>query len=92
MSPFFKRIFLVFLITLAVTSSIYGQNNSQKDSINLRYDFKNTKKGGLYLDDLAKKEIIFDKLLNKYVIVEKIGNYATRTPIYLTPKEYQQYR
>ncbi len=46
----------------------------------------------MYLDDLAKKEIIFDKLLNKYVIVEKIGNYATRTPIYLTPKEYQQYR
>ena len=43
-------------------------------------------------NDLAKKEIVFDKLLNKYVIVEKIGNYATRTPIYLTPKEYQQYR
>ena len=92
MSPFFKRIFLVLLITLAVSSSTYGQNNTQKDSTNLRYDFKNTQKGGLYLDDLAKKEIIFDKLLNKYVIVEKIGNYATRTPIYLTPKEYQQYR
>ena len=92
MSPFFKRIFLVFLITLAVSSAIYGQNNTQKDSTNLRYDFKNTQKGGLYLDDLAKKEIVFDKLLNKYVIVEKIGNYATRTPIYLTPKEYQQYR
>ena len=92
MSPFFKRIFLVFLITLAVSSAIYGQNNTQKDSPNLRYDFKNTQKGGLYLDDLAKKEIVFDKLLNKYVIVEKIGNYATRTPIYLTPKEYQQYR
>jgi len=92
LSPFFKRIFLVLLITLAVSSSTYGQNNTQKDSTNLRYDFKNTQKGGLYLDDLAKKEIIFDKLLNKYVIVEKIGNYATRTPIYLTPKEYQQYR
>jgi hypothetical protein len=65
LSPFFKRIFLVFLITLAVSSAIYGQNNTQKDSTNLRYDFKNTQKGGLYLDDLAKKEIVFDKLLNK---------------------------
>ncbi|MFB1039915.1 MAG: cell surface protein SprA, partial [Polaribacter sp.] len=92
MSPFFKRIFLVLLITLAVSATTYGQNNTQKDSTNLRYNFKNTQKGGLYLDDLAKKEIIFDTLLNKYVIVEKIGNYATRTPIYLTPKEYQQYR
>ena len=92
MSPFFKRIFLVLLITLAVSSATYGQNNTQKDSTNLRYNFKSTQKGGLYLDDLAKKEIVFDKLLNKYVIVEKIGNYATRTPIYLTPKEYQKYR
>jgi cell surface protein SprA len=92
LSPFFKRIFLVLLITLAVSATTYGQNNTQKDSTNLRYNFKNTQKGGLYLDDLAKKEIIFDTLLNKYVIVEKIGNYATRTPIYLTPKEYQQYR
>ena len=92
MSPFFKRIFLVLLITLAVSATTYGQNNTQKDSTNLRYNFKNTQKGGLYLDDLAKKEIIFDTLLNKYIIVEKIGNYATRTPIYLTPKEYQQYR
>jgi hypothetical protein len=65
LSPFFKRIFLVLLVTLAVISASYGQNNNQKDSINLQYDFKNTKKGGLYLDDLAKKEIIFDKLLNK---------------------------
>ncbi|HCY96857.1 MAG TPA: cell surface protein SprA, partial [Polaribacter sp.] len=71
------------------------KNDSLKvviDSTGLRYDFKNTQKGGLFLDDLAKKEIVFDKLLNKYVIVEKIGNYATRTPIYLSPRDYQKYR
>jgi protein involved in gliding motility SprA len=63
-----------------------------KDSINLRYKFSSDKKGGLFLNDLAKKEIIFDKVLNKYVIIEKIGNYYTKTPIYLTQKEYQEYR
>ncbi|WP_299666798.1 cell surface protein SprA [uncultured Polaribacter sp.] len=99
MSPFFKSTFLFLFITLAVNVSTYAQNNTKKDSTNvekdsvkLRYNFNSTEKGGLYLDDLAEKEIIFDKVLNKYVIVEKIGNYYTRTPIYLSPREYQQYR
>lgn len=76
-----------------------GQNNRKTDSLaikndtlQLKYDFKYTQKGGLFLDDLAKKEVIFDKALNKYVIVEKIGDYYTKTPIYLTQKEYQAYR
>ena len=94
MSPFFKSTFLFISITLAVSLTAFAQNNNNtaKDSIELRYDFKSTQKGGLYLDDLTEKEIIFDKVLNKYVIVEKIGNYNTRTPIYLSPKEYQKYR
>jgi cell surface protein SprA len=99
LSPFLKNIFLFIAITFAVSLTTYAQNNSEtdsigiaKDSLDLRYDFKSTQKGGLYLDDLAEKEIIFDKVLNKYVIVEKIGNYYTRTPIYLSPTEYQKYR
>jgi cell surface protein SprA len=94
-----KNIFLLLLFTFLVNLSSYAQTNTYKDSVaikkdtlKLRYDFKNTQKGGLFLDDLAKKEIIFDKALNKYVIVEKIGDYRTKTPIYLTQKEYQQYR
>ncbi|AUC85885.1 cell surface protein SprA [Polaribacter sp. ALD11] len=99
MSTFYKSTFLFIAITFVVSLSTYAQKNTKKDSVsaaidslNLRYDFKSTQKGGLYLDDLAEKEIIFDKVLNKYVIVEKIGNYYTRTPIYLSPREYQQYR
>ena len=64
----------------------------KKDTLNLRYDFNNTQKGGLFLDDLAKKEVIFDKALNRYVIVEKIGDYYTKTPVFLTREEYAQYR
>jgi cell surface protein SprA len=99
LNPFIKRIFLLLAITFSVSQTTYAQNktekeatNTAKDTLNLRYDFKSTQKGGLYLDDLAEKEIIFDKMLNSYVIIEKIGNYATRTPIYLSPKEYQKYR
>jgi cell surface protein SprA len=99
LSPFLKNTFLFTAITFVVSLTTYAQNNSEidsigvaKDSLDLRYDFKSTQKGGLYLDDLAEKEIIFDKVLNKYVIVEKIGNYYTRTPIYLSPTEYQKYR
>ncbi|MFY9243391.1 MAG: cell surface protein SprA [Polaribacter sp.] len=94
-----KNIFLLVLFTFVVNFATYAQTNESKDStevkkdtLKLRYDFKNSQKGGLFLDDLAEKEIIFDKALNKYVIIEKIGDYQTRTPIYLTQKEYQQYR
>ncbi|MEN8776853.1 MAG: cell surface protein SprA [Polaribacter sp.] len=99
MSTFFKSTLLVLTFTLAVQLPAFAQQNTKKDSITvkndsikLRYDFKNTQKGGLFLNDLAEKVIIFDKILNKYVIVEKIGDYYTRTPIYLTPREYEKYR
>ena len=94
-----KNIFLLVIFTFLVNLNVYAQSNksndsnsSKKDTLKLRYDFKNTQKGGLFLDDLAKKEVIFDKALNKYVIVEKIGDYYTKTPIFLTQKEYAQYR
>jgi cell surface protein SprA len=99
LSSFIKNTLLCFTITFLVHFTAYTQNNIEKDSIakvtdslNLRYNFKHTQKGGLYLDDLAEKEIVFDKMLNKYVIIERIGNYDTRTPIYLSPKDYQKYR
>ena len=94
-----KNIFLLVLFTFSVNLTLQAQTNTSKDSIEvkkdtlkLRYNFNNTQKGGLFLDDLAKKEVIFDKALNKYVIIEQIGDYYTKTPIYLTQKEYQQYR
>jgi cell surface protein SprA len=94
-----KNTFLLVLFTFSVNLSSYAQTNASKDSTNvkkdtlqLKYNFNYTQKGGLFLDDLAEKEIIFDKELNRYVILEKIGDYYTKTPIFLTQKEYQQYR
>ena len=94
-----KNIFLLVLFTFGVNLSSFAQTNSRQDSTNvkkdtlqLKYNFNHTQKGGLFLDDLAQKEIIFDKELNRYVIIEKIGKYYTKTPIFLTQREYQQYR
>ncbi|WP_435413983.1 cell surface protein SprA [Polaribacter aestuariivivens] len=99
MSTFLKNTFLFLTVTFAVSLTTYAQKNSEKDtllvkndSLKLRYDFNSNQKGGLFLDDLAEKVVIFDKVLNRYVIVEKIGNYYTKTPIYLTPREYEKYR
>ena len=89
----------MLVFAFLANSSLYAQkiqeNDSttvKKDSIQLKYNFKKSQTGGLFLDYLAKKEIIFDKDLNKYVILEKIGDYHTRTPVFLSPKEYTQYR
>ncbi|MGJ8743330.1 cell surface protein SprA [Polaribacter sp.] len=99
MNTFFKNIFLLFVFTFIVNLSFYGQvtnprdtTSVENDSLQLRYNFTENQRGGLFLDDLAKKTIVFDKALNKYVIVETVGGYQTKTPIFLTPKEYEQYR
>jgi cell surface protein SprA len=94
-----KKILLTTLFTFLVTNLVVAQTTANKDStavkndtVPLKYNFNYTQKGGLFLDDLAKKVVIFDKVLDKYVIVEKIGDYYTKTPIFLTRKEYEQYR
>ena len=94
-----KKILFLVLFTFAVNASSYAQSTKSKDStsvekdtLKLRYNFNHSQKGSLFLDDLAEKEVIFDKELNRYVILEKIGDYYTKTPVFLTQKEYQQYR
>jgi cell surface protein SprA len=98
LSTLLKKVVLFIAFTFTVNISLFAQTGNSSDSIpvkndslDLRYNFKKNQTGGLFLDDLAKKTIIFDKGLNKYVIVEKIGDYETKTPIYLTLKEYEQY-
>ena len=98
MKNFLKKIFL-FLAFAFIANTSYAQTDKdtdsitvKKDTLDLRYNFKKEQTGGLFLDYLAEKEIIFDKDLNRYVIFEKIGDYYTKTPIYLTQREYADYR
>lgn len=64
----------------------------KKDSLNLRYDFKHGQTGSLLLKYPSKFDVIYDKNLDKYIIVEKIGDYYIKTPIFMTPEEYKKYR
>ena len=64
MTRVLKHITLLVLFTFTVSFSLQAQTKTTKDSLavkkdtlNLKYDFKYTQKGGLFLDDLAKKEV-----------------------------------
>ncbi len=87
-------------LALLVSVVSFAQKTSAKDSIvvkkdtvvPLKYNFRFNQKANLFLNNPAKTEISYDKKLNKFVIVERIGNYLIGTPIYLTPREYDEYR
>ena len=98
MNKVVRKIFIGICVAFFVGNSLTAQTqkkdttNVKKDTIDLPYNFNRNQSGGLFLDTLAEKEIVFDKDLNRYVIIEKIGDYQTKTPIFLTRKEYEQYR
>ncbi|MGB0836998.1 MAG: cell surface protein SprA [Flavobacteriaceae bacterium] len=48
-------------------------------------------KASLYLAPSVTKEVIYDPQLKKYIIVEKIGDFYVKPPIYMSPKEYEAY-
>jgi cell surface protein SprA len=80
-------------ITFAQTNSKSNDSIAvKKDSLGLIYNFKHSQTGNMLLNYPSKIEVIFDKVLNKYVFVEKVGDYYIKTPIYMTPEEYEKYR
>ncbi|NVK07649.1 MAG: cell surface protein SprA [Tenacibaculum sp.] len=91
---------LLTVLTVLVSVVSFSQN-TQKDSVNavkkdtvipLKYQFKYNQNGTLYLNNPTQKVVTYDKALNKFMIVEKIGDYYVGTPIFMTPKEYDEYR
>ena len=80
-------------VTFAQTNSKSNDSIAvKKDSLGLTYNFKHSQTGNMLLNYPSKIEVIFDKVLNKYVFVEKVGDYYIKTPIYMTPEEYEKYR
>ena len=63
-----------------------------RDSTKLKYPFTNNQEGSLFLSDPAKSEIIYDTELGKYIIIEKIGDYYMKRPIYMSQEEYKKYK
>ena len=64
----------------------------KKDSVPLKYPFSANQQGGLYLSDPSTSKIIYDKDLKKFILVEKIGNYDVKQPLYMSQSEYEKYR
>ena len=80
-------------VTFAQTNSKSNDSIAvKKDSLGLTYNFKHSQTGNMLLNYPSKIEVIFDKVLNKYIFVEKVGDYYIKTPIYMTPEEYEKYR
>ncbi len=57
----------------------------------LPYNFNANQNGGLFLDG-SKTEVIYDAATGQYIFLEKIGDFYVKRPIYMTQKEYEEYR
>ena len=93
-------LFFLFLITIQglkaqTTPPVFKNADTTKiahDTLALKYPFKHNNEGGLFLSDPSKKEVFYDPELKRYVIVEKIGDYNIKYPVYMSQEEYKNYR
>lgn len=90
---------LLCVVALLATTAIFSQtvktkNDSiKKDSIPvLKYKFKGNQKGSLFLNAPTTYSVVFDKKLNKYIIVELLDGFKVGNPIFMSPEDYQKYR
>ncbi len=90
---------IIYVVALLATTSVFSQTTTtKKDSIKkdsvptLKYNFKANQKGSLFLNNPTSYVVTFDKKLNKYIVVEKLGNFKVGVPIYMSPAAYQSYR
>ena len=97
-SNYYKK--LLVALTLFVSVISFSQNDSPKDSVAtaqdsiapLKYNFKPNQQGTLFLNNPSQVEVRYDESINKFVLVEKVGDYTIGTPIFMTPREYEKYR
>ncbi len=84
-------IWILFLVGFASMAEAQTNPNN-KDTLALTYNFNHFQTGKMRLKYPSKIEVIYDKVLDKYVFVEKVGEYYIKTPIFMTPEEYEKYR
>ena len=70
------NIFILYVVALLAATSVYSQTTTtQKDSISkdsipiLKYKFNPNQKGSLFLNTPSTYSVVFDKKLNKYIVV-----------------------
>ncbi len=85
------QLLILFLLTVFYSKA---QDNPvvATDSIPpLPYHFTSKQNGGLFLNS-SNTEVIYDSKTESYIFMEKIGDFYVKRPIYMTPKEYKEYR
>lgn len=89
---------LCLVVALLATTSVFSQTTTRNDSIKkdtvpaLKYNFKYNQKASLFLNGKTKYSVSYNKQLDKYIVVELLGDYKIGTPIYMTPLEFMNYR
>ncbi len=68
------------------------QTVSKSDTLTLKYPFKSDKEGGLFLSNPSETQIIYDTDLKRYMVVEKIGDYFIKRPIYMSQEEFKKFK
>ncbi len=90
----------LYLFTVVLTAQNIpkaNQNNPETlteiDTVpDLQYNFKNSQKGGLFLNDPTQYEVIYDPQSGHYIFYEKIGDFLMKQPSYMNEEEYKEYR
>ncbi len=84
---------IVFTTVSAQDKGKYTEKNTiKKDTVILKYPFKNGDKASLYLDTATEQKIIFDTQQKKYFFIEKVGNYYLKYPVVMDKEAYKKYR
>jgi hypothetical protein len=71
-----------FLFFAGLANTLLAQTNPKnkdsvlvkKDSTELKYNFNHSQTGNMLLNYPSDIEVIYDKVLNKYIFVEKVGD------------------
>jgi cell surface protein SprA len=93
----------LFLLTASVSaqntpkSPVKTQKKSEQTTVSdtipkLKYNFKSSQRGGLFLNDPTKYEVIYDPETGNYIFYEKVGDYLIKHPTFLSEEEYKEYR
>ena len=88
-----NKILYILFVIVCVTNIEVGYTQTQpKDTAKLKYNFNYLKDGSIFLKNPSERKVIYDKVLNKFVFYEKVGDYYIKRPVYMSPEEYKKYR
>ena len=87
-----KFLYILFAVVCFANIKVGFAQTQPKDTTKLKYNFNYLKDGSIFLKNPSERKVIYDKVLNKFVFYEKVGDYYIKRPVYMSPDEYKKYR